>query len=362
MAQMSPYEGLTPERIKAEMLTGLSVRGAELDIREGSYTNTLVSVAAYQLFQLYQEFPGLLAMVFPDETSGEYLDRHAWQIGMVRQSGARAVAAVVFTGTDGVTVPQGTVLQVPESGLRFATRETVVLADGTATAEAEAEDVGADYNVPPGSITSMAVNLTGVTTVTNPAAAAGGAYVESDADFFARYHLRRTLPVTSGNANHYIQWAREVAGVSYASCIPLWNGNGTVKVILAGADKSAVDEAIRAACAAHIEAQRPIGATVTVVSVTPRLLPLTAQVTLAEGATVEAVTQQLTASVSAMLAAQPFGTALTIPFSRFLACLLQCPGVADYAAMTVDGAARAVTLAAETVPQVGTVTVTEGSV
>lgn len=34
---------------------------------------------------------------------------------------------------------------------------------------------------------------------------------------------------------------------------------------------------------------------------------------------------------------QSFGEQVTIPFSRFLACLLQCPGVADYSAYTVDG-------------------------
>ena len=49
MAVTSPYDGLTPEAIKAEMLAELMVKGSEIDHREGSYANTLVSVAAYQL-------------------------------------------------------------------------------------------------------------------------------------------------------------------------------------------------------------------------------------------------------------------------------------------------------------------------
>lgn len=172
----------------------------------------------------------------------------------------------------------------------------------------------------------MYVNVAGVISVTNEKAAAGGVDVESDVDFFARYHLRRTLPITSGNKNHYITWATEVAGVSYASCIPLWNGNGTVKVVIAGADRGPVDEQIRSSCAAHIEEERPIGATVTVVSVVEREIPLTAAVTTVEGYSKEQVKNQLTAAVSELLLNQPFGEVVKVPFSRFLACLLQCPG------------------------------------
>ena len=150
-----------------------------------------------------------------------------------------------------------------------------------------------------------------------------------------------------------------MAGVSYASCIPLWAGNGTVKVVIAGADKGPVDEDIRAACAAHIEEERPIGATVTVVSVTESEIALTAAVTLVEGSSTTDVTNQLTAAVSALLTGQTFGQAVTIPYSRFLACLLQCEGVADYSAFTVAGGTAAVQIAAETVPVVGSVSVTE---
>ena len=37
MAVTSPYDGLTPEVIKAEMLADLQVKGVDVDHREGSY-------------------------------------------------------------------------------------------------------------------------------------------------------------------------------------------------------------------------------------------------------------------------------------------------------------------------------------
>lgn len=357
MSVTSPYDELTPESIKASMLSDLQVGGADISTREGSYANTLVSVAAYQLFKLYQVFPSLLGMVFPDETSGEYIDKNAAQVGMTRTPGTKATVEVTFTGTDGTYIAAGTALYAPESGLQFLTTEDATITDGSATATAEAAEIGSDYNLPAESITSLYVNIAGVIGVTNAAAATGGTDMESDADFFARYHLRRTLPITSGNKNHYITWATEVDGVAYANCVPLWNGNGTVKVIIAGADRGPVDEAVRQACYDHIEDERPIGATVTVVSVVTRQIPLTASVTLVDGCSATDVKNQLTAAVSELLARQTFGESVTVPFSRFLACLLQCPGVADYSAFTVDGGTTAVTIDAEDAAVVGTVTV-----
>jgi len=358
MAATSPYDELTPERIKANMLSDLEVKGAHIDSREGSYANTLVSVAAYQIYKLYQQFPSLLSMVFPDETAGEYIDKNAAQVGMVRAPGKKATVPVTFTGTNGTYIPAGTALYAPESGLQYFTTQDATIAGGTATAQAEAAEIGADYNLPAGYITSMYINVAGVLSVRNDAAATGGVNEESDADFYARYHARRTLPITSGNKNHYITWATEVTGVAYANCIPLWNGNGTVKVVIAGANRGPVDETIRSACAAYIEENRPIGAAVTVVSVAEREIPLTASVTLVEGYTADQVRDQLEAAVNELLASQPFGATVTIPFSRFLACLLQCPGVADYSAYTVDGASAAVTINAGDAPVVGTITIT----
>ncbi|WP_298035328.1 baseplate J/gp47 family protein [uncultured Dysosmobacter sp.] len=358
MAATSPYDELTPERIKANMLSDLEVKGAHIDSREGSYANTLVSVAAYQIYKLYQQFPSLLSMVFPDETAGEYIDKNAAQVGMVRAPGKKATVPVTFTGANGTYIPAGTALYAPESGLQYITTQDATIADGTATAQAEAAEIGADYNLPAGYITSMYINVAGVLSVRNDVAATGGVNEESDADLYARYHARRTLPITSGNKNHYITWATEVTGVAYANCIPLWNGNGTVKVVIAGADRGPVDETIRSACAAYIEENRPIGATVTVVSVAEREIPLTASVTLVEGYSTDQVGDQLEAAVNELLSSQPFGTTVTIPFSRFLACLLQCPGVADYSAYTVDGASAAVTINAGDAPVVGTITIT----
>lgn len=47
-----------------------------------------------------------------------------------------------------------------------------------------------------------------------------------------------------------------------------------------------------------------------------------------------------------------------MPYSRFLASLLQCAGVADYSTFTVNGAKTALRINSGTIPVLGTVDVT----
>ena len=65
MTQLSVFESRTPEVIKAEILTALTASGVEIDTREGSYTNTLISQISYALWQHSQLLSGLLPIVFP---------------------------------------------------------------------------------------------------------------------------------------------------------------------------------------------------------------------------------------------------------------------------------------------------------
>lgn len=357
MNATSPYENITPESLKAEILADITAQDADVSTREGSFANTLVSGAAYQIYQTYQRMNEALIAAFPDETSGAYIDKAAAQIGMSRIPGTKAEVTVSFAGADGTVIPAGTVLYASGSGLRFVTVAHAVISDGAAQADAQAAEEGVRYNLKAGEINSMYVNVAGVDSVTNPQAALGGTDEESDADFYARYHAMKTRPVSSGNKNQYILWALETPGVAYAQCIPVWNGAGTVKVVIAGSDRGAVGDDVVAACREHIKAELFAGVELTVVSVETRMLTLEAEVTLAAGYTAEQVAEQWEQLVCELLDEQPFGEAAIIPYSKFLGRLLQCDGVDDYSAMTVDGGTQAVPIGAEEAAAVASVAV-----
>lgn len=354
-----PYSGITPESIKQDILAELS---GTVETREGSYANTLVSPAAYQMWLTYQLVPYFLQMAFPDDSSGEFIDSRAADFGLYRTAGEKAAVTLRFERAgSGETpeVPAGT-RAYTEDGLGFVTTEGAVWADGYAEAAAQAESQGRMYNVAAESITVMGRNLPGIAGVTNPEAAYGGTDEETDAALLARYREHLQRPASSGNKNHYIAWAKEVSGVGHAACVPLWNGPGTVKVILGGPDMAPVDSAVVTAAAAHIEAERPIGAAVTVVSALAKVINVTATVTLAAGTAAADVQRQLTAALTEMFGKFPFGAEKLIRYSRCLALLLDCDGVEDYSVFRINGGQANLTAEVQETPTVGTVTITAG--
>lgn len=66
----------------------------------------------------------------------------------------------------------------------------------------------------------------------------------------------------------FIQWATSVTGVGKCVVLPLWNGNGTVKVLITDANGDPASTDLQKKVAAYIENVRPIGATVTVAAPT----------------------------------------------------------------------------------------------
>ena len=356
----NPYESHTPESIKKAILSELE---GTVEIREGSFSNHLASPAAYQLWLVYQLVPWLMQLVFPDETGGELIDLQAADFGLTRTPGVKARVTLEFTAlmaTASPSVPAGTTV-VTRDGLKFITLEDAGWSGGVGTALAEAAEIGRIYNVEADAITVMSRNVAGVSYCTNPAAAYGGADEETDVAFLARYKEYLQRPISSGNKNHYIAWAKEVSGVAYDQCVPIWDGPGTVKVIVAGPDKELVDEDVIGEAADHIEAERPIGADVTVVTVSELAVNVSATVTLTAGVTAQAVQAELEASLAEMLLELPFGEATLVRWSRCLALLLDCEGVEDYSAFTVNGGTTNLSVTQEQTPVVGTVTITEGS-
>ena len=358
------FDSCTPESLKADakskILETLQAGGLEIDTREGSYTDALLSEAAYMVYQALMTAPDLMAAAVPAADGGSHLDSFGSIFGVVRSPGTRASVTITFTGTDNTVIPEGTWV-VADSGERYRTLASATITGGTASVEAEAEQVGLAYNVDAGAISRLQTTIAGITAVTNAAAATGGSDVESDRSLYERIHTLLSEPVASGNVNNYKQWARECSGVGYVAVIPLWDGNGTVKVILAGEDKLPVGEPIITDVEAHIEAERPIGADVTVVSVSALTITVTASVTLDESTSEETVEADMEAALQQLFDSMTVGAGETIRYNRVMALLLSLPGVVDCGSMTLNGSTNNVVLTSEQVPQLGTVTITEGS-
>lgn len=156
------------------------------------------------------------------------------------------------------------------------------------------------------------------------------------------------------DAYHYRLWAMEVDGVGAAKVLPLWNGAGTVKVVLASPDMGAVSADIIAAVQSHIEACRPIGADVTVVSAAAKNINVSATVEISADTTLDAVKKELEAAVSEYLQGIAFELS-SVSYNKIGYLLLAIPGVNDYSGLKVNNGTSAVTLQTNEVPTLGTV-------
>lgn len=366
MANLPEYlTDQTEEAIRQRMLDALP---ADLDKSEGSFIWDALSPAAIELALAAIWAQEVLRRGFASTTFGAYLDLRCEEHGITRRPAVKATGQVTFSGTPGTVIPAGTQVSTASSeaapAIFFATKaEATIGAGGTVTVDIEAVEAGSSGNVAAGTITLLAQPVSGVTSVTNAAATTGGLDEEDDASLLARYLAKVRSPGTSGNKADYINWALEVPGVGGVQVIPLWNGPGTVKVVLLGVDKLPASQAVVDAVQNYIapaagtgEGKAPIGATVTVVAATAVNINVSATVTLTGTKTLAEVAAAFETALSEYLASIAFSSDPTVQYVRIGSLLLDTEGVKDYSNLLVNGGTANVVINPGEVAIKGTVT------
>jgi uncharacterized phage protein gp47/JayE len=198
-------------------------------------------------------------------------------------------------------------------------------------------------------------------------AATGGTDPESDAALYERIDEKRKYPATSGNEAHYRQWALACDGVGECRVDKLWDGPGTVRVVIVGYDMDPVDDTVVARCADYIETQRPVGAAVTVASAAGLAISVTATVVIGsevaladvQAAFVSKLDTYLHSVVSAAFQAQRedknAAKTCTVYYNRIAALLMDVDGVTDYRELLVNGGTETIVTDEISVPVLGEV-------
>ncbi len=349
------YEDKTPEAIKAAIIEAIQ---PDWDTREGSFIDDMLGPAALEISKVYDSLNATRHIVWVDETSGEYLDMAAADLGIEpRKPGTKAQVQLLIAGEDGYIIPAGTSFLTADN-YTFLTKEAATIVDGAATVDAEAKEVGTAYNVPDGAVTLQFSNASQITAVTNPAPATGGTDAESDESLFKRIDLARKKPRTSGNIHDYEEWALETPGVGSVKVFPLRDGRGTVTVLVADAERKPLDQSIVDACQAHIEAEMPIGGVeLTVITTMEESVDVSATITTDGSATVETIQAAFVTALEDYFAEISLA-ANEVVYNRVGAILIGIPGVTDYGNLLLNGQSVSVVLADNQVPVVGAVTIT----
>lgn len=216
--------------------------------------------------------------------------------------------------------------------------------------EAQCKSPGTAGNVLANMITMLRTAVDGINSVTNPLPFGGGAETESDDSFRERIFEKIRRPITSGNRNHYIYWAKQVSGVGGAKCLGAEVcGPGHVRVMILSDQFSLPDAVLMETVRNHIEKERPIGASVTVCAPTPVAVYVNIEVKLVAGYDLDNIRAGILEAIRGYVAEvnrTDFNTPptrndesreSTVSYYRVGDLIFGVDGVADITAYTLNG-------------------------
>ena len=193
-----------------------------IDKRQGSIIYDALAPCCVELAQMYIELSGIYDQVFIDSAVGEALDKLVEQNGVKRKDATYALRKGEFN----MVVPVGS---------RFSDGEHTYIVqsniDGSLNSVLKCEQPGTVGNTYYGDLTPISY-ITGLTRAELTDIIDMGDNIESDEALRERYMESVTSPEFGGNVSDYQNKVKALTGVGGCKVVPIWNGGGTVKLII----------------------------------------------------------------------------------------------------------------------------------
>lgn len=332
-----------------------------VDKRQGSIIYDALAPAASELAAIYIALDANLRAVFPDTATDENLDAITEPFGETRKQATYSVRKGLFYGSGNTPLDVTLGSRFSISGLNY----TVILKLATGQFELRCEMAGKVGNQNFGTLLPLDY-IEGLISASLTDVLIPGDDKESDEEYRARFLQQVRLPSTSGNMADYIKWALEVDGVGGVQVIPLWNGGGTVKVVVIDTDKKPASAQLVQNVQTYIsptpgtgEGTAPVGANVTVVAATSIIVNVTATVIRDGSRTLAEIRTDFEAALTSHLSGVAFGTDPSVKYAKVGAILLNVSGVQDYTALQLNGTNGNIVVGQGAVAVKGTVTLNE---
>ena len=318
---------------------------------EGTFEYDVFSSNAIEFMKTYVELGELYKVAFGDTAYGDFLTMRAAESGVIRKEATKATGYVTVKGNG--TLPKGSQFAT-QTGVLFETLETVQVNNSTKV-KVQALEGGVGGNVTAQSVTVIPMSIPGIMSVNNTEPIGDGFNAESDEELRTRYLNHVRTPGTSGNATHYYEWAMSVGGVGGAKVLPVWNGAGTVKVIIVNSEFSPASQEIINKVTNYIETVRPMGAVVTVTTVTPKTINIAVR---PEGNFNQSVFTELVKAYLIDIERQNIknSSLLKVAYSKIGSLVLDA-GATDYTNLTINNATKSIELAVDDLAVLGEVSV-----
>ena len=263
---------------------------------EGTFNFDIAATFGITAEEVYKELEFWEKQTFIDTaTEDEYVDKHALMFGVKRRLGTKAKGILKVTGKANSVIEENTIF-LNRDGIKYKSlRKEYLSPTGIAEIEIECLSEGKVGNAAIGEITTFEIQNNNIYSVINEKEIINGYDKEPNSVLVARAKEKATRPAHSGNIYDYEQWAKQVDGVGKVLVKPLWNGNGTVKVLVANYNNDIADSSLIQKVRDRIQRDdgRPVGADVTVDSFTAKNINVNVQVILKAGFSISDIKEKI---------------------------------------------------------------------
>lgn len=323
-----------------------------LDKRQASVIYNALAPCCAELAQLWIKLASTYDLVFVDTAVGEALDALVKQNGMTRKEATYALRKGEFN----MVVPVGS--RFSDGKLNYIVTENIT---GTNNSRLECETAGAVGNTYYGSLIPISY-IDGLTTAELTDIIDSGEDIESDDALRERYLEWVTAPEFGGNISDYQVKVKALTGVGGCKVIPVWNGGGTVKLIITNSTYGVPDQSLIDYVQQEVDPTgdqtglgiAPIGHVVTVVGAEEASLSVACKLVLETGKTIEDVRTNINNIVdnyfSYLASTWDSQENLIIRISQLETRVLGVDGVLDINSLTVNGTTNNIQLTLAQIP------------
>lgn len=346
------YESVTFELIMKRMLDAVVRKNPNIDTREGSIIYSALAPAAVELQNMYIELDNILNESFADTQSREYLIKRCAERGIIPTPATKAI----LKGQFNIDVPIGVRFSFDELGYK------VIEKISTGVFKLECESPGKVGNEYTGPIIPIDY-IDGLTSAELVDVIIPGEDEEDTETLRQRYFNSLKSQAFGGNIADYKEKTMALNGVGGVKVYPVWNGGGTVKLVIIdstyGVPSAALVNEVQTAVDPMTNQGQgygfaPIGHIVTVEGVTPTPINIATSITYQKGWSWNDVEPYVNKAVdtyfSELASAWDSEDNLVVRISQIETRLLNISGILDIADTTINGSPQNLTLSSDSIP------------
>lgn len=348
------FEEKTYESLMEEMLDTVD---ETIDTRQGSVIYDAVAPMALENAQMYIDMDILLSETFADTASYYHLIKRAAERGIFVRMGTPAVLKVQAE-PENIDIPVDREFSIGE--LNYTVTENL----GGGFFALTCKEAGAEGNNTVDDVIPLE-DVSGLATIEVVGVITAGTDDEDVEHLRERYYASFNEVAFGGNKAEYREKVNEMDNVFGCKVYPVWNGGGTVKLVILGADYRAAPAQVVTAVQEAIDPTKdgsgvgiaPIGHVVTVQTVTEVPITISCQIEYMEGYSWDDVEETFSDSVVAYLRSLretwEDSDGLVVRQGRIESILLDIPGVDDVTSISIAGGSGNYIMADTAVPIVG---------